>query len=74
MPSLTIEDRKQMLGPLPEPCARCRHTRVCHYCRSCDVFFTTCACDNPAEHLPPTHRVYLWSPLGIEAIPNFDDL
>lgn len=39
-----------------------------HYCRQCDEFFE----DNEAKH--EGHRVYRWTPEGVKAIPDFDNL
>lgn len=69
-PSLTPDDRARLLGPVGL-CATCRAARVRHYCRQCDQFFETCACD---RHPHDGHRVYLWTADGVEAIPDFDRL
>jgi len=72
MPSLTIADRMHMLGPVGDPCCTCGGPRVRHYCRSCDAFFVACWCAAPEEHEHLAHRVYLWTPDGVVARPNFD--
>ena len=75
MPSLTPDDRIALMGPL-ERCKRgCGVDRIRHYCRSCDVFFVTCLCNEPRRFIPDDHdlhRVYLWTPTGIVAVPEFD--
>ena len=72
MPSLTPEDREQLLGPCGT-CLRCRATSIRHYCRSCDEFYETCGCsDEKVNATHGDHRIYLWTPTGVVAIPNFD--
>ena len=73
MPSLTPEDREALLGPVAGLCARCDGVRIRHYCRQCDAFFLACGCsgkDADTTHLE--HRVYLWTPEGIRAVPDYD--
>jgi len=43
-----------------------------HYCRTCDEFWFTCECKTQDAH--GGHRLYIWTPDGILAIPNFDAL
>lgn len=69
-PSIPPEFRPSMIG-LQEECPVCLTMRIKHYCRSCDVFWIECECTDGAEHI--THRVYLWTPTGIIAIPDFDN-
>jgi hypothetical protein len=47
---------------------------VRHYCRSCDEFFTGCGCTPSPDVLAHVedHRVYLWTPAGVMAVPDFD--
>lgn len=75
MPSLTPGDRDALLGPV-EKCKRgCGVDRIRHYCRTCDEFFITCLCNGPAHFIPPEHedhRLYLWGPAGVIAVPDFD--
>ena len=76
MPSLEPADRVALLGPLRSPCQNCHAEQIRHYCRSCDEFFTQCDCPPVMEiatHIFQ-HRVYLWTPAGILAIPDFDVL
>jgi len=76
MPSLDPEDREALLGPQGS-CPTCGFWRVRHYCRSCDEFFVTCNCE--VDRIAVTieharHRIYLWTPNGILALPDFDKL
>jgi hypothetical protein len=76
MPSLTREARDELLGPV-SPCPVCHCAKIRHYCRSCDEFFLTCECPailGFAQAAHGTHRVYLWTPAGVQAIPDFDTL
>lgn len=75
MPALTKEDREALLGPVAGACPRCDAVRIRHYCRSCDQFFLACFCsDDPSEIQHKDHRVYLWTPQGVLAIPDYDNL
>lgn len=71
---LDPEQRRQLLGPLDEACPSCEATRTRHYCRSCDEFFVACGCSGPEHGAHLEHRVYLWTPNGVIAIPDFDNL
>lgn len=45
MPLLSDEDKRNYLGPVLDlHCRTCGEQYIRHYCRSCDEFFTTCAC------------------------------
>jgi len=71
-PSLRPEEREKLLGPA-FVCRQCNEPNIRHYCRSCDLFFYTCACVMwPKDH--GGHRVYKWTPAGVIADPNFDFL
>jgi hypothetical protein len=72
MPSLTIEDRKALLGPTFWTCSKCGTRPVKHYCRQCDAFYYSCPCYFLPEQEHAGHRVYRWTPDGIIADPNFD--
>ena len=72
MPSLSRADRDLLLGPISPRCLACASAKVRHYCRSCDEFFLTCACAAAEDSTHVTHRVYLWTPHGVIAAPNFD--
>jgi hypothetical protein len=79
LPSIDPAGRAALLGrSMLPPCQRCDAVLWRHYCRSCDTFFYSCACETTGEtdqwrdHLG--HRVYLWTPSGIRAIPDFDSL
>ena len=67
MPSLTIWDRKQLLGPTQDPCPVCKQPAARAYCRSCDEFYLECGC--PFTH--SGHRIYTSDGT---AIPDFDKL
>jgi hypothetical protein len=47
---------------------------VRHYCRSCDEFVTECRCLRVLLLLHEGHRVYIWTPGGVVARPDFDVL
>ena len=73
MPALSPEDRRQLLGPLPDPCPHCCAPRIRHYCRSCDLFLVCCICLHArafGDH--DGHRLYIWTPDGVLAHPSFD--
>jgi len=78
MPSLDPEDRIARLGPVGGECSACDGPRIRHYCRTCDVFFVTCGCFEGRESVlgqgavHGDHRVYLWTPTGVIAVPDFD--
>lgn len=76
MPALDPDDRTALLGP-QGTCAICTFWRVRHYCRSCDAFFVTCGCQVEREAMLDAHarhRIYLWTPYRILALPDFDQL
>jgi hypothetical protein len=73
VPSLSKEERVQLLGPVSARCGRCDWQLVRNYCRSCDVFVMSCDCGLD-ERQHRGHRLYVWTWLGVVAIPNFDDL
>jgi hypothetical protein len=76
MPSLTREQRAQLLGPTGQKCECCGFELVKNYCRSCDEFFIVCSKDcvksAGATVYMFEHRIYLWSPEGVLAIPDLD--
>lgn len=73
MPALTPDDRTRLLGPLDWRCLTCDGHPVRHYCRSCDEFFFTCRCPDESRALVHlAHWVYLWTPGGVVARPDFD--
>jgi hypothetical protein len=75
MPSIDAAARAALLGPIGA-CPVCGRDRVRHYCRTCDEFFWTCDRERPCDPTArdhDTHRLYLWTPGGILAIPDFDN-
>lgn len=56
MPSLTPEDRKILLGAIGISCTECGQNYVRGYCRQCDAFYFTCACNTDTGHTG--HRTY----------------
>jgi hypothetical protein len=72
MPLLSKEQRDQLVKPTASMCATCCTRVIRNYCRSCDEFFHACACEGEdAKH--KDHRVYVWTPAGVMAIPDFDN-
>jgi hypothetical protein len=74
MPSLTPEERARLLGPLDVPCRGCGAIRIRHYCRVHDEFWIACGCPSRDETHDTCARVYVWTPMGVRAIPDFDEL
>lgn len=57
MPLLSDQEKRDCLGSVELDCARCNKPLVRHYCRTCDVFFTTCRCPKGAIEGHEGHRV-----------------
>jgi hypothetical protein len=64
MPSLTPEDRFELLGPDNRLCGMCMARVYRSYCRQCDEFYFDCYCANNHE----LHRVYRGRPLVMSVI------
>src|SRR5262245_7508054 len=73
VPSLTPGERAAVVRPIGR-CATCGAVRVRNYCRTCDEFFVVCGCTPPPQPDHLEHRVYLWTPDGVIAVPDFDAL